>query len=320
MKTNLPLISIVIPVKNGSKTIKSCLNAIFSQSLKDVIEVIIIDSGSTDNTLGLINNYPIRLFKIPAEEFNHGLTRNYGISKALGTFVVLTVQDAIPESDKWLEIMLTQFQDNEVMGVCGQQITPHDEDKNPLEWFRPFSEPVPITIQYKPEEFKKLSPKEQFEKCRWDDVTAMYRKSAMSETPFRQTNFAEDMLWAKDALKKGEKIVYDFNARVYHYHHNSFKFSFRRTYTVQFHTMQYFNYNRKYENFFRCLIIIFYRIYFLSHVPKRKLYWTFYNLKLITAQYYAILLFRLNHLLFSSGWQRKMHKFWVGKPPQAKST
>jgi glycosyltransferase involved in cell wall biosynthesis len=315
-----PVISVVIPVKNGAKTIDNCLKGIFSQTLKNFIEVIVIDSGSTDNTLDIIEKYSVRLFEISPEEFNHGLTRNYGVAKALGECVVLTVQDAVPANNEWLEIMYSHFNDEEVAAVCGQQVTPHHIDKNPLEWFRPFSEPKPGTIQFIPGEFEKLEPEEQFEKCRWDDVTTMYRKRILTEIPFRETNFAEDMLWARDALKKGAKLVYDFNARVFHYHHSTFKFSFRRTYTVHYHILQYFSFNRKYENFFRRLILIFYRIFILKHAPNKKLYWTFYNLRLLVAQYCAIILIKLGHILLSPGWQRKMHQIFVGKPPQAQTS
>ena len=52
------LISIVIPVKNASKTIIKCLDAVKSQTLFNKCELIIIDSGSTDNTLEIVKNYP----------------------------------------------------------------------------------------------------------------------------------------------------------------------------------------------------------------------------------------------------------------------
>ncbi len=88
MKTKT-LISIVIPVKDGISTIKQCLDAIFAQTLIDQTEVIIIDSGSTDGTLDIINLYPVRLYQIPPGTFNHGATRNYGVSLTKGEFVVI---------------------------------------------------------------------------------------------------------------------------------------------------------------------------------------------------------------------------------------
>ena len=71
-----PLISIIIPVKNGSDTIVSCLDAIFKQTLISKTEVIIIDSGSTDGTLDILKEYDVHIENIDSKDFNHGDTRN----------------------------------------------------------------------------------------------------------------------------------------------------------------------------------------------------------------------------------------------------
>ena len=176
---NNPLISIVIPVKNGSDTIRSCLNAIFKQSLIGKTEVIVIDSESTDGTLEILEEYDVMVEKIKSKDYNHGDTRNLGVSMAKGEFVVMTVQDATPVDELWLERMLQHFDDKEVIGVCGQQIVLEDPNKNPLQWFRPASEATPIRYQFNdPSEFTKLNGKEQHSFCNWDDVNAMYRRSA----------------------------------------------------------------------------------------------------------------------------------------------
>ena len=77
---NEPLVSVVIPVKNGIDTLASCLDGIFGQTLRDKLEVIIIDSGSTDGTLDLLKKYPVRVYNLPPKEFNHGETRNLGVA------------------------------------------------------------------------------------------------------------------------------------------------------------------------------------------------------------------------------------------------
>ena len=284
MALNIPKISIIIPVKNGAKTINTCLKVIFEQTLVNKTEVIIIDSGSTDNTLEIIKKYPVKLYQIPPNEFGHGKTRNYGASLAKGEFVVMTVQDAKPATKDWLEIMLGNFDDNEVVGVCGQQAVPHEKDKNPLQWFRPVSEPKAKTIQFGKGEFEKLSQKTQKQNCGWDDVNAMYRKSILQETPFQEVEFGEDMLWAKDALIKGYKIAYDMRAMVWHYHHytDMSKLRQRINYAL-FFTNKNFGYITPNPYNFKYFVRLFYMLIKF----RCKFKWWVYNFRISFVSYKA---------------------------------
>jgi rhamnosyltransferase len=228
--TKNPIISIVIPVKNGAATLEDCLQGIQKQTLYNQCEIIIIESGSTDGTLDILKNYRVRLYQIPPKEFNHGATRNYGVSLAKGEFVVMTVQDAKPADEFWLQNMARHFDDKEVAGVCGQQITPHHPDKNPHQWFRPQSKPTIKSVQFaSKQEFLSLSPQDQRNVCGWDDVTTMYRKTALLKLPFHPVMFGEDMIWAKEALMAGHKLVYDNNVQVEHFHAHNPDFTYRRT-------------------------------------------------------------------------------------------
>ncbi len=102
-------LSIIIPVKNGISTICQCLDAIFAQTLIEQTEVIVIDSGSTDGTLEALKKYTLRLYQIPPEEFNHGATRNYGVSLAKGELIYFPVQDDVPINSKIVERMASHF-------------------------------------------------------------------------------------------------------------------------------------------------------------------------------------------------------------------
>lgn len=244
-----PLISIIIPVKNGAGWLKKTIPAILSQSLTSKSEVIVIDSGSTDGTLSLLAGFPIKVLTIPPSDFNHGAVRNLGVEQAKGSYVVMTVQDAEPSDDKWLQHLLDGFDDERVAGVCGQQVVPHDPDKNPVDWFRPISQPT-ITKYYfnDVDEFDQLPSSEKKRICSWDNVNAMYRKEALLHVPFRTVAFAEDALWANDALRKGYAIVYTGKARVNHYHFETPDYSFRRLFTLNYHFYKYFGIKPSYND------------------------------------------------------------------------
>jgi rhamnosyltransferase len=242
MTSNIPKISVVIPVKNEALKIRACIEGILSQSVP-VLEIIVVDSGSTDGTVEILKSYDIvRLLQIPSSEFNHGETRNYGVAHASGEFVILTVGDARACDENWIKHLLDGFDDPSVVAVCGQQVCPHERDKNPIQWFRPQNSPVKTKYSFKETPFESLPPSQKKAACSWDDVNAMYRLSVLKKLPFQRTSYCEDAIWAKEALSKGHTIVYNTAARVYHYHFEDKEFSFKVTLTGMYFKYKQFNY------------------------------------------------------------------------------
>lgn len=96
-------ISFVIPTYNSSIYIGRCLDSIFSQKLSlDDYEVIVIDDGSSDNTIDVLECYKkkfgnFRYFK--QENSGPGIARNYGLKVAKGTYVQFV------DSDDYLKVV-----------------------------------------------------------------------------------------------------------------------------------------------------------------------------------------------------------------------
>ena len=88
------MISVVIPVKNGGKTLERCLDSLRNQINGRDLEIIILDSMSSDNSKEIGFSYGAIIIPIPNGTFNHGLTRNLGVQKSSGDLIYLTVQDA----------------------------------------------------------------------------------------------------------------------------------------------------------------------------------------------------------------------------------
>jgi rhamnosyltransferase len=307
-----PFISIVIPTKNGAQTIDKCLASIANQTYKN-FEVILVDSGSTDNTLTIASSYDfVRILEISPSEFNHGLTRNYAVKNALGELVVMTVQDAYPVDELWLSKLMSHFQDLNVVGVCGQQVVPHDLDKNPHEWFRPQSEPN-IRVVHFPDKLKVevLSPKEFREACSWDNVNAMYRKSILLDFPFPEVSFGEDMAWARSVITAGQKLVYDSNCRVYHYHHSTYNYTYKRAFTVLYFTYKNFKFLRAFDYSISDYLKIIYRNFRFN----ADLYWIVFNWNKMRATSKAAKDFK-KYLAISENALDKYHAKICGVPPQ----
>ena len=264
------LISIIIPVKNGDIWLDRLFRKLMEQTLIGRTEIIVIDSGSTDRSLEIIRQYPVRLIQIPSHEFNHGDTRNLGAREAKGKFVVMTVQDAVPASDVWLECFVEGFTDETVAGVCGQQIVPHEQDKNPMLWFRPMSEHTRRFYRFDdPAEFLRLSPEEQRQKAGWDNVTSAYRRDLLLQHPFERIEFAEDISWAKQMLLKGYTLGHVDEAMTYHYHHHLPEFILPRYFAVYYFEYKIFGLRpRLSQSLFKSALITIKIL-----VKERKLSW-----------------------------------------------
>jgi rhamnosyltransferase len=310
------MISIIIPVKNEKSKIEKCINGLLSQTTI-VDEIIVIDSGSTDGTLEVLSQYDkVFIVQIDPTTFNHGTTRNVGVNKAKNNILLLTVGDAYPADNKWIEKMLSVFDDPEVVAVCGKQVVPHDPDKDPVEWHRPVSKGEVIKYKYTPEEFEALTPEQKKAVCSWDDVTAMYRREVLEEIPFQKTSYAEDAIWAKEAILKGKTIAYNPEAVVYHYHLENADFTFKRTLTVSYFMYRQFGYvyPNPQRNFMDWLRII--RILIKSEplTIKEKIKWFLYNKELYTASKKAWNLFT-DAIKIGEEEVDRIHSLHCSKPP-----
>ena len=95
-----PKISIVVPVYNVGEYIRDCLNSLVSQTLRE-IEIICIDDGSTDGSLGILMEYArddARIKVITKENGGPASTRNMGIEMARGEYLMFV------DSDDWMEV------------------------------------------------------------------------------------------------------------------------------------------------------------------------------------------------------------------------
>ena len=113
----MPLISVIIPVYNGGKTIQETIESVLNQTLSN-IELIVINDGSQDNTLEIvasIQDSRIKVFSYPNAGVN--ASRNRGVSQASGDFIAFLDADDLWTPDK-LETQLRALQENDQAAVA----------------------------------------------------------------------------------------------------------------------------------------------------------------------------------------------------------
>ena len=112
---NPPKVSVIIPVYNTEEYIGETLNSIINQTIKD-IEIIVINDGSTDNSLHIINEYAQRDSRITVfTQANQGqsMARNKGFDYASGIYIYFMDSDDILELNA-LELCYFRIEDNNV--------------------------------------------------------------------------------------------------------------------------------------------------------------------------------------------------------------
>src|ERR1700744_3507890 len=102
----MPLVSIIIPVYNSEKYLSDAIQSAINQTWSDT-EIIIIDDGSTDNSLQVAQQFISEKVKIFHQE-NKGasVARNYGLTKAKGDYIQFLDADDILSNNK-IEAQMT---------------------------------------------------------------------------------------------------------------------------------------------------------------------------------------------------------------------
>ena len=218
------MISIVIPVRNGGAGLALCLDAIAEQQADDEVEVVVVDSGSTDGSVDLARSRGARVQIIQPRDFTHGGSRNLGAELARGETLVFTSQDAYPVDDAWLAHLCRALREQPtVAAVYGRQL-PHNDARPPERYFLEFVY-GPVARTQIVEKTSDLS----MDATLFSNVNSAIRRSVWEEFHFADDIImGEDQEWAVRVLLAGYSLRYEPLAAVRHSHTYSIRSAFSR--------------------------------------------------------------------------------------------
>lgn len=198
-----PKCSIVIRCYNEEQHIGRLLSGLMQQTVQDV-EIIVVDSGSTDATVLIASQYPIKLISIRPDEFSFGRSLNLGCQAATAEFIVIASAHVYPVYQDWLEQLLKPFADPAVGLVYGKQRgndrTQYSEHQIFATWFPDQSLP----LQAHPF-------------C--NNANAAIRRTLWEQQPYDESlTGLEDLDWAKRVMPSGYRIAYRAEAEIIHVH------------------------------------------------------------------------------------------------------
>jgi glycosyltransferase involved in cell wall biosynthesis len=198
--------SIIIRSYNEERHIGRLIIGIQNQNVYNSqnVEIIVVDSGSTDSTVSIARQLGAKVIEIRKEEFSFGRALNIGCNSAKGDILIFVSAHIYPVYNDWLEVLINIFSDYDVGLVYGRQIgndlTHFSEQQIFNKWF--------------PEESNR---NQSTPFC--NNANCAIRKSLWLQQAYDEAlTGLEDLDWAHKIMAKGCRIVYDADAAIVHVH------------------------------------------------------------------------------------------------------
>ena len=197
-------ISIIIRTYNEEKYLPYLLNSIRTQSLYDQTETIVVDSGSTDSTLAIANDYESEIINIEKRNFTFGRSLNLGCDKAKGKYLIIVSAHCIPINNYWIENLIYPLMEKISTYSYGRQIGSKETFFSESQIFNKYYPPITNLFQkgYFCNNANSAIYKQEWEKYQFDETLTGL----------------EDIDLAKKVFKDGGNISYISEACVYHCH------------------------------------------------------------------------------------------------------
>jgi rhamnosyltransferase len=199
-------VGVLIRTLNESELIATCLETLGRQQPGFDLDVVVVDSGSTDSTVELARAAGARIIEIAPADFDYSRALNVGLEQLDTELVVLLSAHAIPVDGRWLERMTAPFSDPRVAGVSSRQI------------------PWPGAPWWENERLRRAfgDTSERYQGAAGEDILFSNAASCIRMSAWRAEPFtlpaAEDLEWAKRVVAADWKVVYEARASVYHSH------------------------------------------------------------------------------------------------------
>lgn len=209
-------VGIVIRALDESELIGTCLETLRRQRGDFDLDVLVVDSGSTDSTVAIAGSLGARIAEISPSEFDYSTALNLGIDNVRGDIVLSLSAHAIPVDEHWLATMLAAFEEPSVAGVSCRQVPWPDAPWKETERLRRMFGDMRVVF----------GPEDAAEPV-FSNAASGIRRSVWREQPFTLPA-VEDLEWARRVVSAGWTIVYEPRATVFHSHEESARAQARR--------------------------------------------------------------------------------------------
>jgi len=199
-----PEASIIIRTFNEERRLPGLLEAIHQQRFQD-FEVIVVDSGSYDQTVDIARRGKAHVIEIKSHDFTFGYSLNTGIEAARGRYMVMVSAHTKPVNREWLGNMLQPFEDDRVAMTYGRQFGTEESKFSEIQDLSRTFGPTPLHLK-SPDFFA-------------NNANSAIRRDLWEQVPFDEhLPGLEDVHWAKHWMQRGLKVSYEPEAGIFHMH------------------------------------------------------------------------------------------------------
>lgn len=211
-------VSVVIPTKNGGELFEKLMRGLAYQLLVPHLEIIVVDSGSTDQTVMIAEFFGAKVIQIPPEDFSHSYARNLGAQEATGEYLLFMTQDAIPTDAYWLYHLMTPLVEGKVVAASPMEI---QQDYGDLKYKIDSWNHNRYLGLAGPDRICSLPEQPNFDSLRKNaqlvDIACMVRKDIFMKYTYAG-DFAEDLRLGLCIIQEGYSIGLLSSVQVIHAH------------------------------------------------------------------------------------------------------
>ena len=209
MLDNQPLVSIIMPIYNCERFLKESIESVISQSYKNW-ELLIVDDGSTDKSISIIESYAekdsrIRVYNNDSGEHGPGIARNYGIERISGKYTYFI------DADDWIE-----------RDLLHDTVTLAEEKKADIVPFgfviedngKQIRKPLKPCGNFEYADFKNIA--NEITRGTWSECHELIRSNLLKNVRHNKYKTCEDICFQMDLLCNVKKVC-GIDKEYYHY-------------------------------------------------------------------------------------------------------